>query len=111
MITTITTKAQLAALEAAVNAAADKARELCDTEDGGTCNFDTCVLNIKIPKKLREATSLHLDKCTWGYYRGCYFVQDIPHNGCGNRRTRQAEAAEQSLRADGYDAHVYYEMD
>lgn len=61
MITTITTKAQLAALEAAVNAAADKARELCDTEDGGTCNFDTCVLNIKIPKKLREATSLHLD--------------------------------------------------
>lgn len=111
MITTITTKAQLAALEAAVKIASDKAHELCDTEDGGTCNFDTCVLRITIPKRLREASSLKLDRCTWGYYRGCYFMQDIPQNGCGNRRTRQAEADEQSLRAAGYDAHVYYEVD
>lgn len=111
MITTITTKAQLAALEAAVKEACNKAQELSDTEDGGTCNFDTCILNIKMPKKLREATSLHITRITWGYYKGLYFVQDIPQNGCGNRRTRQAEAAEQCLRAAGYDAHVYYEVD
>ena len=111
MITAITTLKQLAALEAAIKVASEKALEFKDTGDGGTCNMDSCVLGVKIPKHLRERTCLNLYKCTWGFYRGWYFVHSLPLYGQGNMRTRMAEAASESLRAQGYRADVYYEVD
>lgn len=111
MITEITTIQQLKELETAVKTAVEKASMLSNTEDGGTCNMDSCILGVKIPKHLREQTSLNLYLCDWGRYRGWYFLQDIPCNGCGNRRTRQAEAASASLEEAGYRADVYYEID
>lgn len=110
MIEAITTKAQLADFVAAVKAAASKARELADTEDGGTCNMDSCVVRITIPKRLREASGLRLF-AGWGIYEGYWHLQDIPSNGCGNRNTRQQEAAAEYLRAAGYNASVRYQMD
>ncbi len=111
MIEKITTKKELAALEAAIKAASEAAMQHANTEDGGTSNFDTCVLGVAIPKHLREQTSLRLFKCTWGLHRGWYFVHDIPHLGQGNMRTRMAEAACNSLRAAGYRASVSYNID
>ncbi|MCM1022216.1 MAG: hypothetical protein NC403_08440 [Muribaculaceae bacterium] len=110
MIDNITTKAQLADFVAAVKAAAAKASELADTEDGGTCNMDSCVVKINIPKRLREASGLRLF-AGWGLYKGYWHLQDIPSNGCGNRNTRQQEAAAKYLQAAGYHATVRYCMD
>lgn len=110
MIEAITTKAQLAALEAAVKAASEAAMQHSNTEDGGTSNFDTCYIRLSIPKRLREQSCMHFSD-GWGLFRGCWSIRELPANGQGNMRTRMAEAAAQSLRDAGYNATVRYEMD
>lgn len=110
MIEAITTLKQLAALEAAVKAASEAALHYSNTEDGGTCNFDTCYIRISIPKRLRDRSQLHFMQ-GWGLYRDSWNISELPTHGQGNMRTRMAEAAAQSLRAAGYNATVRYEMD
>ena len=111
MIKEVKTKAQLVAFNEALQRANKAAQRYADTEDGGTCNFDTCVINLKIYKKFRDLTEYPLRKTYGGrVWQGWWFV-DITLCGQGNRRTRMAEAACGSLRADGYDAQVYYQCD
>lgn len=110
MIEAITTLKELAALEAAVKVASEAALESRDTEDGGTCNFDTCYVRIKIPKRLRDKSQLHFMQ-GWGLYRDSWSINELPTHGQGNMRTRMAEAAAESLRAAGYNATVRYEID
>lgn len=110
MIEAITTKAQLAALEAAVKTASEAAMQHADTEDGGTSNFDTCYIWLSIPKRLRDQSSLHFSE-GWGLYRGSWSISELPAHGQGNMRTRMAEAAARSLCAAGYRATVRYEID
>lgn len=40
-----------------------------------------------------------------------YYIFSIPFGGQGNARTRQAEAMAQVMKAAGYDASVYYQID
>lgn len=110
MIEAITTQKQLAALEAAVKAASEAAMPHANTEDGGTSNFDTCYIRLRIPKRLRDKSQLHFYK-GWGLFRGCWSIQELPAHGQGNMRTRMAEAAAKSLCAAGYHAIVRYEID
>lgn len=110
MFEKISTLKDLKAFEEAVNNASVEATKYADTEDGGSCNFDTCMVKIKIPKKFREQTSLKLYAFS-GFWRGYYGIYSIPYSGQGNRRSRMAEAAAKSLEAQGYDATVYYQMD
>lgn len=111
MIEKISTLEDLKAFENAVAKAAEEANKFKDTEDGGSCNFDACCVRIKIPKKFREQTSLNLYKMDGILWRGCYMIYSIPYSGQANRRTRMAEAACKSLEEQGYDAHVYYQLD
>ena len=87
---------------------------LDETEDGGTCNFDSVILKIKIPAELAPQTWVQLDKMLVRDYgrmwRGCYMV-DIPLSGQANRRTRMAEAACKELNNAGYNAFLYYQCD
>lgn len=110
MIEAITTLKQLAALEAAVKAASEAAMQYADTEDGGTCNFDTCYIRVSIPKRLRDKSQLHFYE-GWGMFRGCWSIRELPAHGQGNMRTRMAEAAAKSLCAAGYHGTVRYEID
>lgn len=110
MIEAITTLKQLAALEAAVKTASEAALQCSNTEDGGTCNFDTCYIRISIPKRLRDRSQLHFMQ-GWGLYRDSWSINELPTHGQGNMRARMAEAAAKSLRAAGYNATVRYEMD
>ena len=111
---TIKTKGELNELNQALLNAVNTAAMLDDTEDGGTCNFDMVTLKIKIPKKFTQYISVKLEKMyarDWGRLWRGYYLVDIPLSGQGNRRTRMAEAACESLKDAGYDAMMYYQCD
>lgn len=110
----IKTKTELNALNRALVLATLAASEFADTEDGGTCNLDMVTLKIKIPKKLIQYFSVKLEKMLtrdWGRLWKGYYLVDIPLSGQGNRRTRMAEAACESLKAAGYNAMMFYQCD
>ncbi len=95
--------------------AAEKAKEeAIETDDGGTCNFDCCVLFLPRynEKKTIEAIkaagmsgfkSIHFGKV-------CYMLGN-PIFAQGNRRTAQAEKINEVMKSKGYDTTVYYQMD
>jgi len=86
-----------------------------ETEDGGTCNFDSPVLHLpkwnadKVKQAVEEAGG-HAFKWT---ERGRLFGWVISPNssGQGNRRSRRAEAISEALKKRGYDTGMYYQMD
>ena len=111
---TIRTKGELNELNQALINAVNTAAMLDDTEDGGTCNFDMVTLKIKIPKKFIQYIYVKLEKMyarDGGRLWKGYYLVDIPLSGQGNRRTRMAEAACESLKAAGYNAMMFYQCD
>ena len=90
--------------------------EKLNSEDGGTCNFDTVVLKTKgVPAKvLNEAsglTGIRFDRITGErFWKGFSFVWFETH-GQANLRTRMAEAAYNTLKKMGYHVNMYYQMD
>ena len=114
MIEEIRTSADLKELNNALLNAVNAAAMFDETEDGGTCNFDSVILKIKIPAQFAPQIWVELDKMLVRDYgrmwRGCYMV-DIPLSGQANRRTRMAEAACKELRNAGYNAFLYYQCD
>lgn len=94
--------------------AAEEAKPLGDTEDGGTCNFDS--LQLKLPRynerltiAAMEAAGLTGYKAT--FWKLAFFVVSPPINRQANARTRQARKMEKVMSKLGYDASVYYRMD
>lgn len=95
-------------------AAKNHAEQFADTEDGGTCNFDSAALSLPRWNKAKteeafKKAGLRTSKWTlWGSTRylvlGCY-------SGQANRRTTMAEAVYKYLKNLGYDATMYYQMD
>lgn len=106
------TSKEVDALEMAICRAEKYAQKYADTEDGGTCNFDSPMVRIKATE--RQLASMnwrvwkwskrHADGTTW-------FVISMNLSGQGNRRSRMAEAAAESLKADGYETSIYSSMD
>lgn len=97
-------------LERALEAAKKEMLKYADTEDGGTCNFDTPVIRVKATEKMMSQAEYRLVKVGEKGWQDCWFVF-LPLYGQGNRRTRMAEAAARSLIASGFEAGVYYQMD
>ncbi|MCK9416960.1 hypothetical protein M0Q97_09910 [Candidatus Dojkabacteria bacterium] len=99
----------------ALNKAKNAANEFADSEDGGSCNFDSCV--IKLPrwteddiKEIEKQSGVSIgSQLSSRWYKGYRFINI--GNGQANRKTRMAEAAKKSLKADGYDVSMYYAMD
>lgn len=106
------TAKEVDALEAAICKAEQDSQKYADTEDGGTCNFDA-------PKIRLKATPRQLAAMDWRVYKigrkqpdGFQWYEiGIYLSGQGNRRTRMAKAAAESLKASGYESGVYYQMD
>jgi hypothetical protein len=93
----------------------EAALKLKDTEDGGSCNFDSPI--IKLPrwkeseiKEASEESGVDIGDQLSGWHKGYRFVGTVKY-GQANCRTRMAEAAKKSLEADGYDVSMYYQMD
>ena len=82
--------------------------------DEGTFNFDTPIIKLPDGTDIAEfETREHRQDHGWtleAYEDGFFFINGIC-NGAQYRRTKQAEAIADSLRADGYTAYVYYQMD
>ena len=103
---------RILALRCALLIAYSEAQKLKDMEDGGTCNFDTPTL--KLTSEWKEAdvneafklTGLQPYKVEKGYYHILGACE-----GQGDRRTAMAETFRDSLKALGYNSHVYYQMD
>ena len=85
-----------------------------DAEDDGTCNFDTPQLSLSEwkPKEVEQAFSKADLRCDI-QKSGKGLIVDILGctTGQGSRRTQMTEAVRDSLKADGYEAYVYYQMD
>lgn len=104
-------------LSVALKGARKEAERWIATEDGGTCNFDSPVLDYKAAhmnrKKAEEVIkAAGFRSYTWEWYGKtiglvlCGFTA-----GQGNRHTAMAEAACEYLKVAGVPAMMYYQMD
>lgn len=98
----------------ALKQAAESARPLADTEDGGTCNFDS--LELELPRWNEEKTiaAFHaagLSGFKTTQFRCPVFVISPPISRQGTARTRQAEKMRDVMKELGWDASVWYQMD
>lgn len=107
------TAKEFEALEMALLKANNDAQAYADTEDGGSCNFDSLAIKVK-------ATEKQMSQLDWGSYKWSkrdptdgktWYVVVLDYCGQGNRRSRMAEAACESMREQGYETTVYYQMD
>ena len=99
-------------LKSALLIAKIEAEKLKDTDDGGTCNFDTPTL--KLPSEWTnwmldvafQRTGLSYDRVSKETIHILGAVE-----GQGFRRTAMAEAFSEALTKQGYVSYVYYQMD
>lgn len=86
-----------------------------NTEDGGTCNFDAPVLHLERwnAQKIKQAAK-EAGGSAWQWRSGRYVIGWVfspRSSGQANRRSRRAAAISDFLKAKGYDAGMYYQMD
>lgn len=91
--------------------AAGEEAERNSSNDGGTCNMDSAVLILprweakKVEQAAREA-----EVCLFKKGSGVYLVMPRTY-AQGYSRTRNAESVCASLKAAGYNAGMWYQMD
>ena len=84
------------------------------TEDGGTCNFDSCTLYLKgwNSTKVQQAAQAAGVGCfVWNLWGSKSFVFPLRIAAQANARSAAAEAMRDCLKAKGYDAGMYYQAD
>lgn len=87
---------------------------LDNPEDGGTCNFDNCL--VKLPRmSTDDITCVRLiSGVTLGdvhYSSKKYRTTGIALLGQGNLRTRMAEMINRVMQEHGYESMMFYQMD
>lgn len=98
-------------LTADLIAATIAAKRYCTVEDGGTCNFDTCVLLAKnLNFKTLEAAVAKAGLMVSKWDAGVYHIYGYEY-GQGNRRTTMVEAFTKTLETLGYNVSIHYAMD
>ena len=105
MIVQIKTKTDLSDFNYALNKAYQVACDFVQCEDGGSCNYDTCIIKVKIAVRLREMTSFRLLKLHDSNYDG-YWMIDFPVSGNGDKRRKMVEGASDFWRRYGYESDV-----
>lgn len=95
--------------------AKEAAKEFENTEDGGTCNFDSPAIDYRAmhmnkSKTIEAIKAAGLHAFEWKFCGIKLVVSDLG-KGQGNRNTRMAEAAHRSLTESGIISEMYYQMD
>ena len=99
------------ALGKALEIAKQKAMAYANYDDGGTCNFDSPLIQLK------GTSSKTLEKwfSEYGVYQlyqgGWYIIGCRVLCGQGYRRTKMAEEFAETLKQLGYTCYVHYVMD
>lgn len=95
--------------------ASHKAAEIANIiEDGGTCNFDSCTITLPgwNRKKVEQAARLAGVGCfVWDRWGSKAFVFPLRISAQADARSAASEAMRDHLKAMGYDAGMYYQMD
>lgn len=96
-------------------AASYKASQIANIiEDDGSCNFDSCTLYLPgwNRKKVEQAARAAGVGCfVWNLWGSKSFVFPMRVAAQANARSAAAEAMRDHLKAIGYDAGMYYQMD
>jgi hypothetical protein len=107
-------QARIAALTDALRAAKEAAdqSERENSDDGGSCNMDTCVF---YPTKGTRRTTVESASAAAGVSvdikdHGGWWVW-LGGGGQASLRTRRMEAAAKAIQAEGFDAYVWYQLD
>jgi len=114
MNNTITQKIEQYA--AAIKAAQLAANAVDKSEDGGTCNTDTVVIDFSgwrynAINKVAQLSGISIgDKLSSWMWKGCCFIH-FNTKGQGNNNTRMVEAANKKLKEFGIPSSIYYQMD
>ena len=106
---------EISVLAEKLNNADEVAQNFADVEDGGACNFDSLLINLKGKRKafvetLKSIAGLDLRKCSQPCYSGYYFV-GLNLKGQADRRTKMVEEAYNFLLGQNVDCQVYYQID
>ena len=97
-----------------LTAAVAAARAAAPGPDDGACNFDSLMLSLprwdaaKIEEAAKTAGIRAFDST---FCRRKVWVFTVPCGGQAEKYTRQAEAMCKTMKAAGYDAHVWYRLD
>jgi hypothetical protein len=79
-------------------------------EDGGTCNFDApAIRDLRVTKAFEES----LNNAGFPFFKAKYHgvVLGFSTRGQAAVRTKAAEVFTKYLKEQGYNAHVYYQVD
>jgi len=99
----------------AFHAAQVESSKFSDTEDKGSCNLDTVIVNFSgwrqlDIKRLESMSGFNIGEKMTGIYKGYRFVFfEVP--GQAYRRTIMVEAAKKKLQELDIDCSVWYQMD
>lgn len=92
-------------------AAAGNAQRFKNVKDEGTCNFDTPIIFLKdFTKNEIEEAFLYTPFSPYFNSDGSVDLLEFC-DGQGFRRTAMAEAVRDSLKSNGYEAYVRYNID
>ena len=83
-------------------------------EDSGTCNFDSAMVKKETGFTYDETITM-FKECGLYAYKGCgwnkgWIIIGTPY-GQANAQTRWAEAFAKSLKRQGFETSMYYQMD
>lgn len=85
-----------------------------NSEDGGTCNFDRAMVKRESLFSYQETIDifkecgLNADRM-YGHYKGWIDIEG--KGGIANSRTRWAKAFAESLKRQGFETSMYYQVD
>ena len=95
----------------AVSEAIAHCQQFKDTDDGGTCNFDACIIYIPGMRELAAKSIANTWLFTSGWHGRTLHIGGT--EGQGMRRTKMAEAQRDYLKLNYPQINVgmYYQMD
>lgn len=110
------TKDKYERLTAVLKCASLYAQIICDVEDGGTCNFDSPVLDymdehMQKSKAIKAIHAAGLRCFDWTCFHHPMLVITGFECGQANRRTEMAEAFHDYMKNAGYSVSMYYQAD
>lgn len=95
--------------------AVEKATEIAyQTDDGGTCNFDSCILYLpryNKDKTLETIKETGIRAFKGNYYGKVCYILENPVYAQADRNTIQAEIINKIMGNKGYNVGMYYQMD